>query len=184
MPRPRVRLQPLEALQAIHAGQFQIEQDDARQRTAAVRVGSGREKKIERLGPVVDHVDRIRKARLAKRAQRQLDVVRLILDQQNFHRLRARAAAIARPREEPRDRQLERVRELLDALERKIAHATLHIRDVGPVQAGPVRQLLLGDAQLGSLGANGYAEMPFEVVFHHGLKNKGGSLTGCATDDE
>ena len=67
-------------------GSFKIEQDDlGRAIRGALGVGPAAEEEIQRLFAVADHVNLVRQLVLPQRDQRQLHVVRVVLDQQEFH---------------------------------------------------------------------------------------------------
>src|SRR6185437_8188602 len=87
-PGARVAFDLLQHFGAVDLGQFQIEQQDDR-RGAHVRlaVRAGAEQIVERLGPVAQHPDRVGEIAFAQRADRQLDVVGIVLDQHDFDRI-------------------------------------------------------------------------------------------------
>ena len=85
-----------EHLQAVETRQLQIEQHQLRQpAVAAPGVRARREQIIERLDAVAGDDDLVRDLALAERAQRQLHVVRVVLDQQDLVHRAPRASARA-----------------------------------------------------------------------------------------
>jgi hypothetical protein len=80
------------------------------------------------------------------------------------------------------------VRQLLDALQRKIARAPLHVRDVGPVQASAIREFFLGNSQLRTLALDGSSEQPLKIDDGHAMsfekEERVEILMAGSTDDE
>src|SRR5205823_11935945 len=71
--------------EAVHLGQLQVEQDHARHDAdLAPGVTALAKEKVERLGAVARHEQLVRDVALLERAQRQLLVLRVVLDQQDF----------------------------------------------------------------------------------------------------
>ena len=79
-------LDGLQHFQATDLGQFQIQQDDlGRAIRAALGVRPAGKEKVQRLFAVPDDVNLVRQLMFPQRNQRQLHVVRVVLDQQKFH---------------------------------------------------------------------------------------------------
>jgi hypothetical protein len=160
MPGSLISLDLAQNFDAIFLRQIQIEQNEFRQRIAfALGMTAVGKKKFEGLHSISDDVDRISQTRSGKSAQGEPDVVGIILHEQNLHHL---GSPVGRVFEEDRQRKLQRARQLLHTLERRVARSAFEIGDIGSMETGAGSEFFLGNPEGSSLSLNCVAQEDFQ----------------------